>query len=649
MLSILANTALVIAAQATTPASSSAARPSPVLATIFADHAVIQRDRPITVWGRSDRQQVTVSIGGRTVVTRPAGGRWQATLPALPAGGPYVLTASDGAATRTVADVMIGDVYLCGGQSNMEFPARQATGAWGGLVHAPDPMLRFAKIERDSAPSPVDDLKTPANWRIVDADSVGDESAVCYFMARSLQRDEKVPVGFIDSDWGGTTIQSWISPTALATLPAYREGERSLALLARDPAAARANEAKRSEAWWRTNDPRWAETRRWSDPSFDDAGWSTIVPAGSWKGGNHPDLAGFDGVVWLRQEITLTAAQAAGARRLALGPIATNDTVWINGRWIGSNGIDWFWRDYAIPAGALHEGRNVIALRVLGDGGPTGQPGNRQIQLADGGVVPLAPAWRYRVAAPLKGVTAPGSPWEVPASLSTLYNGMIAPIERYGFKLAAWYQGESNVGEWQEYRTLLPMLIADWRSHLGDPALPFLVAQLASYGKPSAQPVESGWAALRDIQAKAVRADPHAGLAVTLDLGDRYDIHPTQKMQVGERLARAARSLAYGAPVLAGGPEVATVTRAGDDLIVAFRRTGGGLRAYSSDQAIGFEACAGARCRYVPGTIDGDHVILRGGASGGADKVRYAWSDAPYVNLYGAEDLPAVPFEWPVR
>lgn len=645
--------ALLAAATLASPgaAQTIAAEPAPpLLARIFNDHAVLQRDRPIELWGHATAgSAVTVMLDGRQVTGRTdAAGRWRATLPAMPAGGPYTLSVAAGALTQQISDILVGDVYLCGGQSNMEFPAKQSTGAWGGLAPHPEPLLRFAHVEKDSAPAPRDDLAHPAPWRIVDATSVGDASAVCFYMARSLQRSLKVPVGFIDSDWGGTTIQSWISPPALATLPAYADGVRTVATLARDPAAARAIEARRSEAWWRANDPRWAATRRWADPAFDDASWPTIEPAGSWQHAGIPALAAAEGVVWLRKAVTLTADQAREADRLLLGPIDANDTVWINGRWAGGNGIAWFWRDYAVPGGLLHAGRNVIAIRVLGAGGPTGQPGDRAIKLKDGTSVPLAGPWSYQLGAPLKGLVPPNPPWEVPTSLTTLSNGMIAPIARYGFRLAAWYQGEANVGDAAGYARMLPLLMSDWRRQTGTPALPFLVAQLATIGTPETKPAESSWAELRDVQAKVVRADAHAGLVVTLDLGDRYDIHPTQKLLVGERFARAARAVAYGEAAAAGGPEVASVTRTGADLTIAFRNTGGGLRAYSAAAAIGFEACAATACRFVAGTIDGDRIVLRGAAVPGVDKVRYAWADAPYVNLYNADDLPAVPFESPV-
>lgn len=626
------------------------AQDAPLLATVFSDHAVLQRDRPILLWGHAPAgETVTATLGSDSgSSTADAKGRWALRLPAQPAGGPFPLTVRAGARTQQLSDLMLGDVYLCGGQSNMEFPARLSTGAWGGLAHAPQPMLRFAHVEKASAPAPLEDLGQPLRWRVIDGDSAGEASAVCFYMARALQQQLKIPVGFIDSDWGGTTIQSWISPERLGTLPKYAESLRSLAALARDPAAARRLEEARTERWWSANDPRWKTTKAWSAEAFDDSDWPTLPLRGSWRDAGIPALAAFDGVVWLRKVVTLTEAQAAAADRLQLGPIDSNDTVWINGQWTGSNNIDWFWRDYAVPAGALHAGRNVIAIRVLGGKGPTGAEANHLLKLRDGSAVPLGGPWSYHVAAPLKDKKPTIPPWEVPTSFSTLYNAMIAPITRYGFRLAAWYQGESNVAEAGEYRQLLSMLMEDWRAHMGQPELPVLVAQLAAYGAPQSKPQDSNWAMLRAAQADAVARDGHAGLAVTLDLGDRFDIHPTQKLVVGERLARAARAVAYGQAIAPSGPQATRVTREKGDLVIRFRHAEGGLQAYGAESAIGFEACMPAACRFVAGTVDGARIVLRGADAGGVTHVRYAWSDAPYVNLYSREDLPAMPFDLPV-
>jgi sialate O-acetylesterase len=627
---------------------------APVFARIFGDHAVLQRDRPIKVWGTAaPGQGVTLSLGGRSAnATADAHGRWRATLPAMAAGGPFELTASAGRAATTLKDIEVGDVYLCAGQSNMEFPVKFATDAWGGFGDSANDRLRFVNIQKDSEPAPLDDLKSPVEWKVVSPATVGDASAVCYFMARSLQKAEKVPVGFIGSDWGGTTIQGWINAPSLRTLKAYRQGVDAVAFLAANPRNGLEQEDRRQEAWWEAHDPRAKAERAWAAPDFNDSAWRSLTPSGSWKAAGIPELADFDGVVWFRTAVTLTEAQARAANELLLGPIDSYDSTWINGVWVGASAMSWVWRDYTVPPGVFRPGRNVIAVRVLSSdaaGGLTGDPEQRGIKTSDGGFIPISGPWKYRTGSRLKGFSPPPAPWAVPTSFSTLYNGMIAPIATYGFKLAAWYQGEANAGAAQEYRTLLPLLVSDWRRSFAEPQLPFLVAQLASFGPVATKPGSSDWAELRAAQATAVRGDAHAGLAVTLDLGDRFSIHPTQKTVVGERLARAARAVAYGEAVTPGGPEAVSVTRSGEDLVVSFKNTNGGLRTYSADVAIGFESCAGDRCSYAPGTVSGAAVVLHGANRPGVTRVRYAWADAPYVNLYSADDLPAVPFQLDVR
>jgi hypothetical protein len=247
-------------------------------------------------------------------------------------------------------------------------------------------------------------------------------------------------------------------------------------------------------------------------------------------------------------------------------------------------------------------------------------------------------------------LTVPAAPWDVPTSYTTLYNGMIAPLVGYKFKLAAWYQGESNTGATEEYRTLLPLMMHNWRARFGQPDLPFLVFQLPGYETVAkAAGKRSDWAELRDAQAASVKGDAHAGLVVTIDVGDRFDIHPTQKTVVGERAARVARVVAYGEKVAPGGPEAVSVRRAGNDIAVAFRNTGGGLVTYSSDKAIAFEVCSGNTCRFADGVVSGDQVLLKGAATPGVTRVRYAWANAPFVNLFGGDDLPAAPFQMNVQ
>jgi hypothetical protein len=640
--------ALLIAASLAANAQAAA----PAFAGIFSDHAVLQRGEPLTVWGTaSPSQRVSVSLGGKAAeATAGANGKWRATLPAMEAGGPYTLAVSANGSGATLKDIMVGDVYLCGGQSNMEFPARLSTGAWSDLPANPN--LRFVDIENTSETAAKDDLKKPAEWKVVTPKTVGEASAVCYYMARALQQKQKIAVGFIGSNWGGTTIQGWISPSSLKTLPAYAEGVQAVLDMGSNPAKAMADEARRREQWWDAHDPQAKAQRAWSTPGFDDAAWPGMIPKGSWKDAGIAGFADFDGVAWFRTTVTLSEKQAQAANSIQLGPIDNYDSTWVNGVRVGGYSTGWMWRNYSVPAGVFKPGRNVIAVHVLsggGGGGLTGLPEQRGIHTSDGQFITLSEPWKYKIGMRSKGLSIPASPWDVPTSLSTLHNGMIAPLAGYKFKLAAWYQGESNTGAAKEYETLLPLLMADWRNTFAQPNLPFLVVQLTSFGSVATQPGKANWAELREAEAKAVRNDRHAGLAVTIDVGDRFDIHPSQKQVIGERLARAARAIAYGESIAPGGPEASSVLRAGDDLVVKFGNAAGGLRTYSADVAIGFEVCAGVACKYALAVAKGDTVFLKGANLPGTTHVRYAWADAPYVNLYNTDDLPAAPFEMDIK
>jgi hypothetical protein len=619
-------------------------------ARVFTDHAVLQRDQPITLWGTAEpAQKITVTLNGSAATaTANQHGKWRIELPGQAAGGPFALRAESDGKSASLNDIMVGDVYLCSGQSNMEFALRQSTNAWATLSGPGNSQLRFLNVPKASEFAPQDDIRPGAQWKVVAQDTVGDASAVCFYMARSLQAKFKVPVGFVNASWGGTTIQGWIGAERLGMLHDYAPGVAAVQEHAADPDKAMKHEEARQEAWWDKHDPAAKQQRAWAAAGFDDSSWQQMTPGGSWKASGIDGLRDFDGVVWFRTTVDLSAGQAAKANQLLLGPVDIYDTTWVNGVRVGGGSTAWMWRDYSVPKGVFKAGRNVIAMRVLsgGDGGGlTGQPNNRVVKMSDGQAIQLSPAWRYKIGSHLKGPQQPAAPWDVPTSLTTLYNGMVAPLTGYKFRLAAWYQGESNAGAGAEYRTLLPLMMRDWRQQFGQPALPFLIVQLPGYGSAAKQPGQSGWAELRQSQADAVHADAHAALVVTLDVGDRFDIHPTEKTVVGERLARAAQALAYGDAVTPGGPEAVSVQRAGNDIVVQFRQVNGGLATYSSDKAIGFEVCTAQGCRYADATASGDRVVLAGANAAGVTRVRYAWADAPFINLFSADDLPAAPFQ----
>jgi sialate O-acetylesterase len=627
---------------------------NPLLHPVFSDHAVLQRDRPIQVWGWArPRERVTVTFDASSAQARAdATGRWRAILPARAAGGPFALNVrAAGGETQTISDVLVGDVYLCSGQSNMEFQTRYATNAYSVLNEASDERLRLFHVTRTVGDAPLARFAAPDHWSVAARDSVGDFSAVCYFFGRHLRQRTQMPIGLIDASWGGTPIEAWMSADSIRRLGGFDAQLSLLAQYRTDPAAARARQARMMEEWWRANDP--GGRAGWSAPDFDASAWATILPSGFWEDAGVRELAGFDGVVWYRTEFTLTAEQAAQGGRFSLGPADDIDATFLNGRLIG--GVSG-WntpRTYEVAPGALRAGRNVLASAVLdsgGGGGWWGPAAEKVLILADGARVALNNTWRYRISARLSDVSPPRqAAWDGPNAYSALYNGMIAPIAPYGVRGALWYQGESNANAPEDYARLLPGMMADWRRAFEAPELHFFIVQLSSYGAPVAgAPQRGGWGAIRDVQRRVAAADPHAGLAVSIDVGDRFDIHPTQKRVVADRLALLARRMIYGEDVPDSGPAPLSARREAGSVLVRFAH--GPLVAYSASRPMAFELCDAARvCRFVDAEIAGDSVRLDARGVSAPAFVRYCWGAAPVCNLYNEADLPAAAFELAVE
>lgn len=629
-------------------APAGAAEPAaPLLHAMFQDHAVLQRDRPIRVWGRAaPGEEVRVALAGRRARARAAAdGRWEATLPALPAGGPHTLTASAGDATQTVADVLVGDVWLCSGQSNMELQVWRTLDARAEIAGAANERIRLFAVPQEGSATPREDFAAPVRWRTTTPDSVRDFSAACYYFARELQKTVDVPMGLIAAAWGGSRIQAWTSGEALRATGLYDAELDVLARYAGDPVDAVGRWGEVWADWWRAQAPG---DEPW-DPGYRPGpGWRAAPRAlGAWERWGVPELADFNGMLWYRATVALSAQQAGQKAVLALGGADEIDMTWVNGRGVGSayGGAP---REYPLPDGVLKPGENVVAVNVLDtyrDGGLSGPV--PALRFADGSRVPIE-RWQYRIV-PKQTASPPRAPWQTAAGLSTLYNGMIAPLGRYGLRGVAWYQGESNTFEAGRYRDLLRAFRDDWRSRFGD-GLPLLIVQLANYGAAPTRPGESEWAQLREVQRQVAGEDPRTGLAVAIDIGERYDIHPSNKQEVGRRLARAARRVAYGERLPASGPVPLSARREGEAVAVRFGDVDGGLVAYGADGPVGFALCGAqaGSCRYAQAEIRGDTVLLRAPVAD-PTRVRYGWADSPVVTLFDGAGLPAGPFEIPVQ
>lgn len=626
---------------------------APLMHGIFQDHVVLQRDRAINVWGIAEpNDELTVSIAGVSARAQAdQSGRWRVALPSMQAGGPYQLSvqASSGA-TQTIDDVMLGDVWLCSGQSNMVLPVNRALDSWSEIRSSSNDSIRLLTVPQASHAVAQSAFAAPVTWLKAGPATVPDFSAACLYFARELQKHDKVAMGLLTSAWGGSKIQSWMSTNALRATGDYNRALDVLALTGSDSVAANAQWGAVWESWWRAR----TAARPGAEP------W-TMTPAGAWHAAPKglgpweqwgvPELANYDGMLWYRTSLRLSEQQAAQAATLSPGAVDEVDHTWVNGRPAGAAGLGPD-RAYLLPPGTLRAGENVIVVNVLDTyaaGGLYGPAQSRSLRWADGTSMLLDGEWRYQL--PPAGIgPPPRAPWESVAGLGVIYNGMIAPLANLGLRGVVWYQGESNTDEAERYQRLLTLLMADWRSQFGA-QLPFLVVQLANYGPSPTEPAESHWAALREAQRLAVKHDAHAGLAVAIDVGDRYDLHPANKQEVGRRLARAARRIVYGDSTATSGPVVVEARREGEGVAVTFSDVVGQLITYSATRPIGFELCGSApnTCQYADARIQGHRVVLTGANAATAARVRFCWADSPVCTLFDEARLPAGPFEIDVQ
>jgi sialate O-acetylesterase len=628
------------------------ARGEPLLHPMFQDHAVLQRGKPIAVYGKAaPGSEVSVTLDSTRARARArADGSWRATLPPLPAGGPYELTAIDAAgASETAHDVLVGDVFLCGGQSNMQLPVRAANDLATELRAATDGQIRQLTVQTKDSVVPLATFATPVSWVPAAPDTVGAFSASCYFFARELKRSVNVPIGLVVAPWGGSRVRDWVSEAGLRKLGFYNDDLDLLARYRRDAADGQRGWGRKWETWWRSLGI--AGEAPWS-PSYDVSRWevapAALGPWALWKGSS-PD--GFTGQMWLRTEVTLSPEQADKRAVLDLGSVNEEDESWINGKDVG--GTSWARQAlHAIPAGVLRAGTNTIVTNIFcswRNCGMSGPAESRAIRFSDGSAVPIAGPWRYQQMA--DNVTAPQLPWGPAHGVSVAYNGMIAPIGSYGFRAALWYQGESDVHYAPLYRATLGELLADWRAQFGRD-LPFLIVQLPNFGPLVTRPVHSDIAEIREAQRLAATADPNSAYIVTIDVGDPQNIHPTNKQEVGRRLAAAAQRLIYGRHGVALGPRPAAASLTRHGIGVRFTDVNGALASFSGSPNA-FELCGSDErtCRFVPAAIAGaDRVLLtRPAAVPSPLRVRYCWGDSPICTLTDNSSLPASPFELQIR
>lgn len=610
------------------------AQAGPQIDLPFGPGMVIQRDRPVPIHGHATAgATVIIGFDGQTIKA-PVGadGAWRASLPAHGAGGPFRLTVADQTGAVSLDDILVGDVWLCSGQSNMEFTLRHATNADTEVAQSDHPRLRLLNVPRQSSATPQDRFSAPTRWAASSPASTPDFSAACYFMGRDLAAHQGIPVGLIAASWGGSVIEDWLSRPALQTVPRYHPDLALLDRYATDPAGA-------MQAWG-------DGLVSWLGPHLGaaaGAAWRPVPKLTFWEdwGG---DTAFFDGIGYYRAKITLRPDQVAAAS-LVIGAADDMDVTRINGTVIGS-GQGWNTeRRYGVPAGLLHAGDNLVEVTVVDTGGGGGIWGaTPHLDLGTAGKIEWHDA-EFSLGAPLSATGAPGGvPWIGGSGRTTLFNGMIAPLRDFPVQGFAWYQGEANVGDPQGYHTLMAKLAADWRTRMGGQA--FIMVQLANFGALADQPRDDAWGRFRDAQRQIADADPLIGLASAIDVGQPGDIHPTNKQDVGHRLALEARRLALHEPVTGRGPDPVSAERSAAGVTVRFAN--GPLRLIGGGVAIGFELCdAKALCHWAEGRVAGDSVTLP--ADPAAVTVRHAWAASPVINLFSASGLPTGSFEIAIK
>ena len=634
--------------------------------SIIGDNMVVQQGRKARVWGTAQPgENVTVTFAGGTERTVADGqGHWQIFVGPRKAGGPFVLTIA-GSNTLTFKNVLVGDVWICSGQSNMEFPLVNATGGAEAMAQANYPEIHLFTVQKNTAAAPLDDVK--GHWVVATPEQVGQFSGVGYFFGRELYQRLKIPLGLIHTSWGGTPAEAWTSHEALASVPDLKpildKYQKSLETLPQ-----RRQDYERAVAEWEQKnlyaDPgNKGEALGYADPALATADWARM---------NLPqffETAGLviDGAVWFRKEIDLPASWSEKDLTLNLTAIDDFDITYFNGTRVGATGNETpnsylVPRRYNVPGSLVRTGRNVIAVRVFDRAGEGGFGRGADLMslgpvgAKEGEAISLAGPWSYKVELALDpkkpdygsrpelaGPTNQNSP-------SVLYNAMIAPLKPYAIRGVIWYQGESNANRAYQYRTLFPTMIRDWRTAWYQGEFPFYFVQLAGWRPAKSEPGDSDWAELREAQTMTLRS-PQTGMAVIIDIGEANDIHPRNKLDVGKRLAAWALAETYHQKVESSGPLYDSFSVKDDKIRVKFKHVGGGLKTPDGGPPRGF-AIAGADHKFVwaETSIKGDTVVVWSKDVARPVAVRYAWADNPVCSLYNRAGLPASPFrtdDWP--
>ncbi|TCD08619.1 9-O-acetylesterase [Pedobacter frigidisoli] len=612
---------------------------------------VLQQKTNAAIWGKANaKKAVKITVSWNKVnygTIADADGNWKIKVATPSYGGPYIITISDGE-TITLKNVLIGDVWVCSGQSNMEMPLA----GWGKIANYDQeiadtnyPNIRLLQGEKITSNVPLSDAKVAnGGWQECSPKYIAEFSSTAYFFAREVYQKTKIPIGLIHTSWGGTIAEAWTSAESLKKMSDFSAAVDKIQNAAKNSSTTTyedklSNWMKLSSAkdsGFVNGQPKWNAT--------DAAQWKTMQIPTLWEDASLKD---FDGIVWFAKKINVPANWASGNIQLNLGVIDDNDITYVNGLKVGESIGYNVGRKYALPANLLKAGENVVMVRVFDSGGGGGLYDNaKEIYLANaaGEKISLAGDWNYKVGLDFKMLEPMPTTENGPNRPTVLYNAMIHPYIQFAIKGAIWYQGESNADRAYQYRELFPTMIKDWRQKWGQGDFPFYFVQLANFMKVDAEPVESAWAELREAQLKTLSL-PNTGMATIIDIGNDKDIHPKNKQDVGKRLAFIALAKNYGQKINYAGPTYLSQKVIGKQIALSFSNADRGLKAASGSELTGF-AIAGADKKFywAKAEIKGNQILV------GSDKVqnpvavRYAWANNPTCNLVDDAGLPASPF-----
>jgi sialate O-acetylesterase len=625
--------------------SPEAPKPLPFVSPIFGDNMVLQRGKVNTIWGWSDPgDKIQVQVAGKHASgVTGTDHRWQVKIHPPRVGGPYTVTIK-GHQSAELKNVLVGDVWLCGGQSNMEFGLRGVRNGPDEVKAANEPEIHFFTVASHSAYHHAD--VPQGSWKVVSPDTAERVSAVAYYFARKIHQEIHAPIGLVVDAVGGTPAEAWTSADALRPLKDFDVPLAELDKLTKSGAPEYGNYVMH---WYDQYDV--GLKGKWSDPDFDDSAWKPVQLPGGFAELGVPETPA---LAYFRKEIMLPDPLPAGRSLIFLGSVERMDTVFINGQQVGASAWVENPRVYFIRDGVLKPGKNVLTIRVLKtkpDGGFLGKPEALHLMLGDKSSIPLSGEWKGQLALDAR----PPQPLPIgyqnwPVIPSVLYEGMLAPVAPLSITGALWYQGEENSPRGFQYRKIVPVMVADWRKLFAQGDFPFYIVSLPAFQHRSDTPTDAEWSETRESQAVAADTVRNSCLAVTIDTGDADNIHPKEKQPVGERLAYCALAKQYHKKVVYSGPTLASVERLPNGVRLHFAHTDGGL--VVKGDKLGEFSVAGEdhKWYWADAKIEGNTIVVSSPSVPNPKEVRYAWQSNPAATLFNGAGLPAGPFRtdnWP--